>query len=63
MQEINNTLPEFLTITEAAQLLRVSKVTIHSWINTKVIKAYKIGRRTLLVKSKVFAAIMKRVPK
>jgi excisionase family DNA binding protein len=49
--------PEFITINEAATLLLVSKVTIHSWINRELFKAYKIGRRTLIEKTELLQAV------
>jgi excisionase family DNA binding protein len=52
--------PEFISISEAATLLLVSKVTIHSWINKELFKAYKIGRRTLIEKSELLQAIERR---
>jgi excisionase family DNA binding protein len=52
--------PEFITLSEASELLKVSKVTIHSWINKELFKAYKIGRRTLIEKSELLQAIERR---
>lgn len=52
--------PEFISINEAATLLLVSKVTIHSWINKELFKAYKIGRRTLIEKSELLGAVERR---
>ena len=49
--------PEFITLSEASELLRVSKVTIHSYINRELFKAYKIGRRTLIEKSELLNSV------
>ena len=52
--------PEFITLSEASELLRVSKVTIHSYINKEMFKAYKIGRRTLIEKTELLGAVERR---
>ncbi|MBE3561781.1 MAG: helix-turn-helix domain-containing protein [Ktedonobacteraceae bacterium] len=36
--------PEFLTVEEVANRLRVHEDTVLRWIRTKRLKAYKIGR-------------------
>lgn len=36
---------ELLNISEACELLHVSKVTIHKWKKRKLIKSYRIGRK------------------
>jgi excisionase family DNA binding protein len=36
--------PEFLTVEEIANRLRVHEDTVLRWIRTKRLKAYKIGR-------------------
>jgi excisionase family DNA binding protein len=44
----NRATAEFLSIEEAAELLRVSKATIKRYLGLKTLRKYKFGRRTLL---------------
>lgn len=37
---------DFLTRMETAKLLKISLTTVHEWMNTKILKAYKVGNRT-----------------
>tara|TARA_B110000240_G_C13118090_1_gene291399 strand:- start:232 stop:405 length:174 start_codon:yes stop_codon:yes gene_type:complete len=48
---------EFLTRAEAAQLLRVSIVTLDTYIRKRVVPAYGIGRRVLLKEDEVINAL------
>ena len=41
---------EYLTVAEAATLLRVSQSTIWRWINEQELPAYRIGRRRIRVR-------------
>ncbi len=43
----------FLSIAEASQLLGASRMTIHRQIKAGVIKATKIGRRTIIQRSSI----------
>jgi excisionase family DNA binding protein len=45
------------TIDETADYLKVSKVTIHSYVRQGILKKYKIGAKTLFKKSEVLASI------
>jgi excisionase family DNA binding protein len=49
--------PEFLTIKEAAVLLRVSEPTIHRWIATGELPSSKIGRRRLIARKDIDAIL------
>jgi len=60
MKNAKGITPEFLTLSEASQLLRVSKVTIHSYINRELFTCYKVGGRTLIEKSELLGAVEKR---
>lgn len=42
-------LPEYLTIAEAAELLRVDKSTIRRWISSHRLQAHRIGERTIRI--------------
>lgn len=48
---------EFLTIPETAQLLQVSRTTVHAWINKGILTAHKIGNQTRLKRHEVEAAL------
>lgn len=45
------------TIAETADYLKVSKVTIHSYVRRGLLKKHKIGSKTLFKKSEVLASI------
>jgi excisionase family DNA binding protein len=49
---------QFLTRAEAAQLLRVSIVTLDAYIRNRIVPAYGIGRRVLLKKDEVINAVI-----
>ena len=40
--------PEFVTLTEACQLMRVGKTTLHKLINQDLIDTEKAGKKTLV---------------
>jgi excisionase family DNA binding protein len=61
MKNATEVMPEFITLKEASQLLRVSKVTIHSYINRELFTCYKVGGRTLIEKSELLQALERRV--
>ena len=43
------TLPKFLTVSEVAELLRVSPRSIYDWVSQEVIPFHKEGRRTIFL--------------
>jgi excisionase family DNA binding protein len=43
----------FLTIEQAAKLLQVSKVTIHSWCKKAILNPRRIGNKVRFLKSEV----------
>ncbi len=45
------------TISETADYLKVSKVTIHSYVRQGLLKKHKLGSKTLFKKSEVMASI------
>ncbi len=49
--------PRFITRAEVADLLGVSLVTVHSYVNRGLLQSRKIGNRTLFAESEVLAAI------
>jgi excisionase family DNA binding protein len=44
---------DFLTRMEVAKLLKISLTTVHSWSNTKILKAYKVGNRTYFSRKEI----------
>lgn len=48
---------EYITVKEAADLLRVAEVTIFDYFNRGVLKKRKIGRRTLILKRDILEAV------
>lgn len=48
---------EFITISQTADFLQISKVSVHSWINKGILIAYKIGNQTRLKRHEVEAAL------
>ena len=61
--ELQNHIPtppqdeEFITSTETAKILGVSKVTLHHWRKEELIKFYRIGTRIRFKKSEVLEAL------
>lgn len=47
----------FLTVEEAAEFLRISRVSIYRWIAQGRLKKFKVGSRTLLRKEDVHALV------
>lgn len=48
---------EYWTIAETASVLKVSKVTIHDYVNRGILKKYRIGSRILFKSAEVLASI------
>lgn len=44
---------DFLTRMEVAKLLKISLTTVHEWVNTKILKAYKVGNRTYFSRKEI----------
>jgi excisionase family DNA binding protein len=42
-------LPQFLTVEEVAELLRVSPRSVYDWVSQGVIPYHKAGRRTIFL--------------
>ena len=42
-------LPQFLTVEEVAELLRVSPRSVYDWVSQGVIPFHKAGRRTIFL--------------
>jgi excisionase family DNA binding protein len=49
---------EYITRREAANILRISLPTLHSWTVTGRLKSYRIGTRIRYKKSEVLASMM-----
>jgi excisionase family DNA binding protein len=42
-------LPQFLTVEEVAELLRVSPRSVYDWVSQGIIPHHKAGRRTIFL--------------
>ena len=49
----HTTLPQFLTVQEVAQLLRVSPRSIYDWVSQGTIPFHKAGRRTIFLVNEI----------
>ena len=52
-EQQNTNIKEQVTVEEAAEQLRCSKLTIYNWIKKGTIKATKLGRRILIKQSEL----------
>ena len=50
-------LKEVMTRKETAELFSVSMVTIHDWVNSGIIKPYKVGNRTYFKRSELLSVM------
>lgn len=48
---------EVMTRKETAELFSVSMVTIHDWVNSGIIKPYKVGNRTYFKRSELLSVM------
>ncbi|MBS1669197.1 MAG: helix-turn-helix domain-containing protein [Bacteroidetes bacterium] len=46
---------KYITRKEVASMYGISLVTVHSWINAKLLNPYKVGQKTLFLLSEVKA--------
>ena len=53
-------LPQFVSVTEAAEIIGVNRATIHRWIKNGKLEATSIGRTNLLVRDAVRALAQQR---
>ena len=53
-------LDSYLTVPEAAQLLRVASATLYTWIYRRQIPSVKVGGRVLLASSSLQAWLRRR---
>jgi len=44
---------DLLTRKEASEFLKISLVSLHSWMNEGIIKSYKVGNKTYFKKSEL----------
>lgn len=64
-RELQNLIPpppkedELITENEAKEILKVSKVTLKSWRDKKIITGYKIGTRIRYKKSELLDSVLK----
>ena len=56
-QQFTSEVKEYLTVSEAANKLSLSKVTIYEYLNKGIFKKSKIGKRTLISVESINAAI------
>jgi excisionase family DNA binding protein len=57
--EQNQAKDDLIRLSEAARLLKVSKVTIHSWKRKGLIPFYRISNKIYFKKSEILAALKK----
>lgn len=50
-------LKEVMTRRETAELFSVSLVTLHDWVNSGIIKPYKVGNRTYFKRSELLSVM------
>ena len=48
---------ELMTRKETAELFSVSLVTIHEWVNTGILRPYKVGNRTFFKRSECLQVV------
>jgi putative molybdopterin biosynthesis protein len=48
-------LPQFLTVEEVAELLRVSPRSVYDWVSQGIIPFHKAGRRTIFLLDEILA--------
>ena len=53
----NTKVEQFLSRQETADLLKISLVTLHDWVNHGVLKSYKLQRRVYFKKEEVMATL------
>jgi len=61
MKQINEGFPQLITIEEFSKIFKVSKPTIHNWVNKGLINRYKLGRRTYFKAQEVQKTLMKSI--
>jgi len=49
--------PQYLSVAEAADLLRISKVSIRRYLGMGKLKKFKVGARTLIRREDVLALV------
>ncbi len=54
---------KYITVAEAAKLLKVTKVCIYNWARKGIIKPLKAGNRTLFSKAEIEAKLEKGIIK
>ena len=47
--------PQFLTVEEVAELLRVSPRSVYDWVSQRQIPFHKAGRRTIFLLDEILA--------
>lgn len=52
--------PQFLTVEEVAELLRVSPRSIYDWVSQRQIPFHKAGRRTIFLLDEILAWTIER---
>jgi excisionase family DNA binding protein len=54
---------EILTRADVSKLFHISLVTVHQWVQSGVLKAYRLGTRVYFKRSEIDAAMTVIVPK
>lgn len=60
MSNLTAELSKYYTLTETAEILSISRVTLWKWLKDKKLEGYRIGRETLIEKTAVDTLVTKR---
>jgi excisionase family DNA binding protein len=50
--------PEYMTVTEVAEIARVSKMTVYRWIDSGILPGRKLGNRIYRIRSADVRALL-----
>lgn len=60
--ESQSSLPQFLTVEEVAELLRVSPRSVYDWVSQGIIPYRKAGRRTIFLLDEILQWTSEQAP-
>lgn len=56
----SDTLSDYITRREIANVFQISLVTVHDWTNKGILQAYKVGNRVYYKRSEVESALVRK---